>query len=54
MLAEQGYIWDVLTPSTIYLAAVLQKPVLVENFAGTGKIQLSEAAAPSSGARRIR
>lgn len=43
-----GYIVDAVTTSTIYLAARLQKPLLLEGPAGSGKTQLAYAVAAAA------
>jgi MoxR-like ATPase len=53
-LAEQGYLSNAATANIVYLAAALQKPVLVEGPAGTGKTELAKAVAAMTGARLIR
>ncbi|WAH97700.1 AAA family ATPase [Arthrobacter sp. MMS18-M83] len=53
-LAEQGYLSDAATANIVYIAAALQKPVLVEGPAGTGKTELAKAVAAMTGARLIR
>jgi MoxR-like ATPase len=47
-LREAGYIVDAVTTSTIYLAARLQKPLLLEGPAGSGKTQLAYAVAAAA------
>jgi MoxR-like ATPase len=53
-LAEVGYLADDGLAGVVYLADRLEKPVLVEGPAGTGKTELAKAAARQSGARLIR
>ncbi len=53
-LAEQGYLSDAATANIVYIGAALQKPVLVEGPAGTGKTELAKAVAAMTGARLIR
>jgi MoxR-like ATPase len=50
-LRETGYIVDAVTTNTIFLAAKLHKPLLLEGPAGSGKTQLAYAVA--EGARTI-
>ena len=47
-LQSCGYIVDVVTISTAYLAARLQRPVIVEGPAGSGKTQLAYAVAAAA------
>jgi MoxR-like ATPase len=44
-LAETGYIADPICTTTVFLAAKLRKPVLLEGPAGSGKTQLAYAVA---------
>jgi MoxR-like ATPase len=44
-LRGSGYIADAVTISTVYLAAALHRPLLLEGVAGTGKTQLAYAVA---------
>ena len=44
-LRETGYIADSVAVTTVYLAARLQKPLLLEGPAGSGKTQLAYAVA---------
>jgi MoxR-like ATPase len=53
-LADTRYLADTPTATTVYLAATLGKPLLVEGPAGVGKTQLAKAVAQASGARLIR
>ena len=53
-LRDVGYLADVGTAATVYLAAELVKPVLVEGPAGTGKTELALSVARMTGARLIR
>jgi len=47
-LRATGYIADSITATTVYLAARLQKPLLLEGPAGSGKTQLAYAVADSA------
>ena len=49
-LRDTGYIADPIATSTVYLAAELHKPVLLEGPAGSGKTQLAYAVAEAAGA----
>ena len=53
-LAAVRYLADRATATTVYLAAALQKPLLVEGPAGVGKTQLAKAVAEVTGAALIR
>jgi MoxR-like ATPase len=53
-LAGVTYLADPATATTVYLAAVLEKPLLVEGPAGVGKTQLAKAVAAATGAELIR
>jgi MoxR-like ATPase len=53
-LTAVRYLTDDATATTVYLAAVLQKPLLVEGPAGVGKTQLAKAVAEASGSELIR
>jgi MoxR-like ATPase len=48
-LRSTGYIADSITTTTVYLAAKLQKPLLLEGPAGSGKTQLAYAVAEAAG-----
>ncbi len=49
-----GYIADPVTLSTVYLAAVLHRPLLLEGPAGSGKTQLAYAVAGAAHTRVLR
>jgi MoxR-like ATPase len=53
-LAGVQYLADGATATTVYLAAALQKPLLVEGPAGVGKTQLAKAVAAATDAELIR
>jgi MoxR-like ATPase len=53
-LADVRYLADTATATTVYLAAALEKPLLVEGPAGVGKTQLAKAVAQAAGAELIR
>jgi MoxR-like ATPase len=53
-LRSVGYLPDDRVAATVFLAARLEKPVLVEGPAGTGKTELAKSFAASTGARLIR
>jgi MoxR-like ATPase len=53
-LAGVGYLADEATATTVYLAATLGKPLLVEGPAGVGKTQLAKAVAQAARAELIR
>ena len=49
-LTDVGYITDTVTATAVYLAASLQKPLLLEGPAGSGKTELAYAVAHAIGA----
>jgi len=53
-LADAGYLTDQAIATTVYLADVLGKPLLVEGPAGVGKTELAKAVARTAGAELIR
>ncbi len=53
-LAEQGYIADKSIATVVFLAARLEKPVLVEGPAGVGKTELAKAVSKASGRELVR
>ncbi|HVK21779.1 MAG TPA: MoxR family ATPase [Actinokineospora sp.] len=53
-LAEVGYIADKAIATTVFLAGVLGKPLLVEGPAGVGKTELAKAVAAATGAGLVR
>ncbi len=53
-LAAVGYLADSATATTVFLAASLQRPMLVEGPAGVGKTELAKAVSEASGAALIR
>jgi len=48
-LTDIGYITDAVTATAVYLAASLQKPLLLEGPAGSGKTELAYAVARAAG-----
>ena len=53
-LAQVGYLADVATATTVYLAATLERPLLVEGPAGVGKTELAKSVALARGAELVR
>jgi MoxR-like ATPase len=53
-LRATGYLADPMIANVIWLADRLEKPVLAEGPAGTGKTELAKAVAAATGARLIR
>ena len=53
-LAATGYLADSATATTVFLAASLQRPILVEGPAGVGKTELAKAVAHATGSELIR
>jgi MoxR-like ATPase len=53
-LQATGYLADPMIANVIWLADRLEKPVLAEGPAGTGKTELAKAVAAATGARLIR
>jgi MoxR-like ATPase len=53
-LAGEGYLADRALATSVYLAAVLEQPLLLEGEAGVGKTEVARALANAQGARLIR
>ncbi|MDQ6851625.1 MAG: MoxR family ATPase [Actinomycetota bacterium] len=53
-LARAGYLADAATATTVFLAARLERPLLVEGPAGVGKTELAKAVASASEAELMR
>jgi MoxR-like ATPase len=53
-LRGTGYLADVTTGTIVHLGAVLEKPVLIEGPAGTGKTSLAKSVAAAAGKQLIR
>ena len=53
-LAGEGYLADRALSTSVYLAAVLEQPLLLEGEAGVGKTEVARARAHAQGARLIR
>ena len=53
-LAGEGYLADRALATSVYLAAVLEQPLLLEGEAGVGKTEVARALAHARGARLIR
>jgi MoxR-like ATPase len=53
-LAGEGYLADKALSTSVYLAAVLEQPLLLEGEAGVGKTEVARALAHAQGARLIR
>ncbi len=53
-LAQARYLTDTATATSVYLAAALGKPLLLEGPAGVGKTRLATAVAQATGAELIR
>lgn len=53
-LAEVGYLADAATATTVFLAATLERALLVEGPAGVGKTELAKAVSACTGAELVR
>ena len=53
-LARVGYLADTATATTVFLAASLQRALLVEGAAGVGKTELAKAVAACTGSELVR
>ena len=53
-LAGEGYLADRALATSVYLAAALEQPLLLEGEAGVGKTEVARALATARGARLIR
>jgi MoxR-like ATPase len=53
-LAGEGYLADQALSTSVFLAATLEQPLLLEGEAGVGKTEVARALAASAGARLIR
>ena len=53
-LRANGYIADAVTTTTVFLAAAMRRPILIEGPAGSGKTQLAYAVAQAAHTRLIR
>ena len=53
-LAGEGYLADRALATSVYLAAALEQPLLLEGEAGVGKTEVARALAQARGARLIR